>query len=457
MGAHDFDLFTIGAGSGGVRASRMAANAGARVAVAEDAHFGGTCVNLGCVPKKLMVYAAELRHELSEGAGFGWTASGSFDWKTFRANKDRAIARLSGLYEKLLHGAGCEIVRGRATIVDPHTVEVAGKRYTAENILVATGARPVRPSEPGTDGAWVSDDVFHIEELPKRLLVVGGGYIALEMACIFHGLGCEVTVVYRGAHPLRGFDDDTRFFLLEELRKKGIAFHMNTSVVCLEKKDGTTFAMLSHEEEVEVDAVLYAIGRVPNSHGLGLEELGVERTERGAIVVDERFATNVPSIHAIGDVTDRMNLTPVAIAEAMSFVDHLYGAGGYPIDYETVPTAVFTQPPLAAVGLTETQARVRHGTVHVYTSEFRPLKHSMSGSSERAFMKLLVEPESDRVLGVHLVSPDAPEIIQGFAAALVCGATKSQLDATIALHPTAAEELVTMRERRVDRRPTVAP
>jgi glutathione reductase (NADPH) len=453
----DFDLFTIGAGSGGVRASRMAANAGARVAIAEDAQFGGTCVNLGCVPKKLMVHASELRHELTEGAGFGWTASGTFDWPTFRANKDKAITRLSGLYEKLLHGSGCEIVRGRASIVDAHTVEVAGKRYTAENILVATGARAVRPSEPGTEDAWVSDDVFHMDALPERILVVGAGYIALEMACIFHGLGSKVSVVYRGAHPLRGFDDDTRSFLLDELRKKGLELHMNTTVLCLEKKDGATFAMLSHDEELEVDAVLYAIGRKPNSEGIGLEEVGVERNERGAILVDDRFRTSVPSIYAIGDVTDRMNLTPVAIAEAMSLVDHLYGAGGHPIDYELVPTAVFTQPPLAAVGLTEAQARDRFETVDVYTSEFRPLKHSMSGSTERAFMKIVVEPESDRVVGIHLVSPSAPEIIQGFAAAMVCGATKGQLDATIALHPTAAEELVTMRERRADKKPASVP
>lgn len=453
--AYDFDLFVIGAGSGGVRASRMAAAQGARVAVAEERFFGGTCVNIGCVPKKLLVYAAAFREELAGGAGFGWSMEGTFDWPTLIRNKDAEIARLNGIYERLLSGAGVEIFRGRARFVDAHTLDVEGpdgttRRVTAERVLIATGSTPVRPDEPGAERAWVSDDVFYLPAKPERLLVVGGGYIALEMASIFHGLGTQVTLAYRGPHPLRGFDDDARFFLVEELRKKGIEVLLNTWVETLEDRPGGgVTAVFKHDETCEVDAVLYAIGRRPNTADLGLDTIGVERNEVGAILVDERFRTSVPNVHALGDVTDRMNLTPVALAEAMAFVDHTFGAGQRPpFRYDTVPTAVFTLPPLATVGLTEPEARVQHGDVHVYTSEFRPMKHTLSGSEERAFMKLIVHPEDDRVLGVHLVGADAPEIIQGFAVALTCGATKAQLDATVGLHPTAAEELVTMRERR---------
>ncbi len=453
---YDFDLFVIGAGSGGVRASRMAARRGARVAVAEERFVGGTCVNVGCIPKKLFVYAAEMREELRDMRGFGWSTEGArFDWATLRAAKDAEIARLDGVYTQLLQGSGVQLLDGRARIVDPHTVEIATAdgvlRATAERILVATGSRAIRPTEPGTERAWISDDVFYLSERPDRLLVVGGGYIALEMASIFRGLGTEVTVAYRGPHPLRGFDDDARFFLLDELRKKGIHVLLNTSVQCLEDgPDGSIVAVLSHTQSISVDAALYAIGRAPNTEGLGLEEVGVELRD-GAIVVDDRFATSVPSIFALGDVTDRMQLTPVALAEAMAFVSATWGEGAPPIRYDTVPTAVFTLPPLASVGLTEGDARAKHGEVHVYTSEFRPLKHTVSGSDERSFMKLVVDPKSDRVLGVHLVGKDSPEIIQGFAVALTCGATKAQLDSTVGLHPTAAEELVTMRVRRPDR------
>lgn len=452
--SYDFDLFVIGAGSGGVRASRMAAAKGVRVAVAEERFFGGTCVNVGCIPKKLLVYAAAFREDIAHSAGFGWAMQGTFDWATLIRNKDAEIARLNAVYERLLHGAGVTVFRGRARFVDPHTVEVdegdgKRRRVTAEHVLVATGSRPVRPTEPGTERAWVSDDVFRLEQLPKRVLVVGGGYIALEMATIFHGLGSEVTIAYRGPHPLRGFDDDARFFLVEELRKKGMRVLLNSWVQCLEDGPGSsTIAIFSHAETLEVDAVLYAIGRAPNTDDLGLDRIGVQRNEVGAILVDERFRTSVPNVYALGDVTDRKNLTPVALAEAMAFVDHVFGSGRPPIRYDTVPTAVFTLPPLATVGLTEAEARVRYGEVHVYTSEFRPLKHTLSGSSERAFMKLVVSAADDRVVGVHVVGMDAPEIIQGFAVAMTCGATKAQLDATVGLHPTAAEELVTMRERR---------
>lgn len=453
--AYDYDLFVIGAGSGGVRAARMAAAKGARVAVAEERFFGGTCVNIGCVPKKLLVQAAAYREDIADSRGFGWSMAGTFDWPTLIRNKDAEIARLNGVYERLLRGAGVEIHRGRARFVDAHTIEVTAedgtrRRVTAEHVLVATGSRPVRPDEPGSERAWVSDDVFYLPKQPERLLVVGGGYIALEMASIFHGLGTEVTLAYRGPHPLRGFDDDVRTFLTEELRKKGMQVLLNTWVESLDEgPDGTITAVFNHDETLDVDAVLYAIGRLPNSGDLGLEEIGVARDELGAIVVDERFRSSVPNVYALGDVTNRMNLTPVALAEAMAFVDFVFGDGTRPpIRYDTVPTAVFSLPPLAAVGLTEAEARVRYGEVDVYTSEFRPLKHTLSGSAERAFMKLVVCTADQRVLGVHLCGADSPEIIQGFAVALTCGATKAQLDATVGLHPTAAEELVTMREKR---------
>ncbi|MFK7991303.1 MAG: glutathione-disulfide reductase [Sandaracinaceae bacterium] len=453
---YDYDLFTIGAGSGGVRASRMAAAQGKRVAVAEERFLGGTCVNVGCVPKKLMVYAASYRGHVADAAGFGWQVDApTLDWRTLKKNRDAEIQRLEGIYGRLLHGAGCTLFRGRATVVDAHTVEVTvdgqTSRHTAAHILVATGGTPTRPSEPGSERGLISDDVFTMQSQPERLVVVGGGYIALEMASIFHGLGTKVTLIYRGPHPLRGFDDDARTFVCKELEKSGIELHLNTTVECLEPAaDGAIEAVLSHEEVVTADAVLYAIGRTPNTRGLGLEEVGVELDARGAIVVDEAYQTSVPSIHALGDVTDRMNLTPVALAEAMALVDTLFGDGERTVNYENVPTAVFCLPPLATVGLTEAQARSARGAVHVYSSEFRPMKHTLSGRDERMFMKLVVDAESDEVLGVHIVGDDAAEIIQGFAVALSCGAKKADFDRTIGLHPSAAEELVTMRTRRPD-------
>ncbi|MGE0790814.1 MAG: glutathione-disulfide reductase [Sandaracinaceae bacterium] len=453
--AFDVDLFTIGAGSGGVRASRLAARAGARVMVAEMQRFGGTCVNVGCIPKKLYVYASKLRHDLAHAAGFGWTFEpGRFDMAALRANKDREIERLNGVYERVLRASGCDILRGRATVVDEHTVDVAlegdeTKRVTAERILVATGSHPVRPTEPGTDRAWVSDDVFELTTLPKRLLVVGGGYIALEMASVFRGLGSEVTLAHRGAHVLRGFDEDVHTFVVDELKKHGIDVHLNCRVECLEPTGDAYSAMLTHGRTVDVDAALFAIGREPNTRGFGLEELGVATNDRGAIKVDAHYRSSVPSIYAIGDATDRLNLTPVALAEAGVLVDNIFlGQPERTLDYANIPTAVFSLPPVAAVGLTEADARSRGHELAIYTSEFRPLKHTLSGAPDRMFMKLVVDAPSDRVLGVHLVGDEGPEIIQGFAVALQLGATKAQLDATIGLHPTAAEELVTMRELR---------
>lgn len=453
--SYDYDLFTIGAGSGGVRASRMAARAGARVAVAEDRFLGGTCVNVGCVPKKLFVYASHFREELEMAEGFGWTVGErSFDWATLKAAKDKEIERLNGVYGHVLKGSGCDVLWGRATIVDAHTVEVATeegpKRVTTENILVATGGKPRRPTIPGHELAWISDDVFYRDEFPERLMVVGGGYIAIEMACIFAGLGAKTTLVYRGSHLLRGFDDDVRSFVTDQVRHKGVDVRLNTNIDCLEKlDDGSIEVMLSHEEMLEVDAALYAIGRVPNTGDLGLEQVGVELNDKGAIVVDAHYRTSVPNIWALGDVTDRLNLTPVAIEEGIVLAHNLFGNGEMrTLDYDHVPTAVFSQPPVATVGLTEAQARDNGREVDCYTSEFRPMKRTLGGGQERTFMKIVADAKTDRVLGVHIVGESGPEIIQGFAVALKCGATKAQLDATVGLHPTAAEELVTMREKR---------
>ncbi len=448
---YDYDLFTIGAGSGGVRASRVAASLGARVAIAEAGRLGGTCVNVGCVPKKLMVYASEYAEAFEDAAGFGWDlpARPRFDWPTFRAAMDREVARLNAVYGRLLHGSGCTLLRGRARLLDPHTVEVDGEdgvtRHTARHVLVATGGRPIRPHVAGAERAWVSDDVFALPELPRRLLVVGGGYIALELAGVFSGLGSEVTLAYRGPLLLRGFDEDVRAFVTAELRKRGIDVRLHTAVECLEDgPDGSICAMLPHAESIDVDAVLFAIGRAPNTAGLGLEALGVALDADEAIVVDAQYRSSVEGVHALGDVTNRINLTPVAIEEGIAFAHQRFGDAERSLDYANVPTAVFSQPPVATVGLAEHEVP----GAHVYESDFRPMRHTISGRDARAYMKVVVDPSDDRVRGVHVVGPDAPEIIQGFAVALRLGVTKAQLDATVGLHPTAAEELVTMRERR---------
>lgn len=455
---YDFDLFTIGAGSGGVRASRMSAGLGARVAVAEGRFLGGTCVNVGCVPKKLMVYASHFREDFQDAAGFGWSVENPrFDWKTFIARKDAEIQRLNGVYRRLLHGAGVEILEGYARIVAPHTVEVSFasgevKRFTAEHILIATGGKPIRPEGvPGGERVLVSDDIFSLPEQPKRLVIVGGGYIAVEFACIFHGLGSEVSLVYRGPHFLRGFDDDLRSFLAEEMKKKGIALHFNQKLESIEEeKDGLVCA-LEHDQLLPADAILYAIGRRPNTDNLGLEKVGVKRGPDGAIVVDDYYRTSAPKIYAIGDVTNRINLTPVALAEGMALAKTLFGQQPTTVDYTDVATAVFSQPPLATVGLSEAKAKDLFAEIDVYTSEFSPLKNTLSQNPERTFMKLIVDRKTDRVLGVHMVGADAPEIIQMAAIALKCGATKAQFDATIGIHPTAAEEFVTMRTPRPEK------
>lgn len=447
MARYDYDLFTIGAGSGGVRASRMSASYGARVAVAEERRLGGTCVNVGCIPKKLMVYASHYGEDFEDAAAYGWTVGPrSFDWGTLIANKDREIARLNGIYRNILERNGVEIFEDRATIVDPHTVEVGGRRITAEHILVATGGWPRMPEHPGSEHAISSNEIFALERQPERILIVGGGYIGVEFAGILHGMGSKVTQVYRGPLFLRGFDDDCRTTLAEEMRKKGVDLRFDSDVASIEKTAGGLVVALDDGSTLEVDQVLCAIGRVPLTKDIGLEEAGVKLAKGGAIEVDELGASSVPSIHAIGDVTDRISLTPVAIHEGMCLAATLFDGRPTSPDHEDVASAVFSQPSIGSVGLTEQEARERYGDVQVYRSEFRGLKHTLTGRSEQTMMKLLVDIASDRVVGVHMVGPDAGEIIQGIAIAVKCKATKAQFDATIGIHPTAAEEFVTMRE-----------
>ncbi len=449
MSGYDYDLFVIGAGSGGVRAARMSAGYGARVAIAEERYLGGTCVNVGCVPKKLLVYGAQLGEEFEDAAGFGWRLPApSLDWSALIGNKDTEIERLNGIYGRLLDKAGVNILRGRGVLADAHTVEVNGKAYTAGHILVATGNRAFVPDFPGSEHAMTSSDMFYLERLPERVLIGGGGYIAVEFAGIFNGFGSAVTQLYRGPLFLRGFDDDARAFLAEEMVKKGVDLRFNTNLREIAKTPAGLRCTLSDGSTLETDAVLCAMGRVPNTRGLGLEEAGVKLDERGAIVVDAHYRSSAPSIHALGDVIDRIALTPVAINEGMCLADTLFGGRPRALDYDNVPSAVFSQPPIGTVGLTEAQARERYGEVTVYRSAYTPLKHTLTGRGERGLMKLVVDAASDRVVGAHMVGPEAGEIIQGLAIALKCGATKAQFDATVGIHPTAAEEFVTMRTPR---------
>lgn len=447
MAERDFDLFVIGAGSGGVRAARFSAARGARVAIAEEGALGGTCVNVGCVPKKLFVYASRFRDEMSEAvAGYGWTVGqAGFDWPTLRDNKTREIERLNGVYAGLLRDAGVRHVPGRARIVGPHTVEVAGERMSAENILVATGGWPSLPDIPGAELGVTSNELFYLDSLPRRAVIVGGGFIAVEFAGIFHGLGVDVTQVHRGPLFLRGFDDDVRRHLAEQMQGRGIDLRFETTVTAIAKARSGLRASLSDGSQLETDLVLFAIGRHPNSADLGLEEAGVELAPDGAIRVDAYSRTSVPSIWAIGDVTNRINLTPVAIHEGVCLSETLFGAAPRSPDHENVPAAVFSQPPVGTVGLTEAAARERYGEIDVYRSTFRALKHTLTHGHERTLMKLVVDRRTDRVVGLHMVGPEAGEIVQGFAVAIKAGATKADFDATLGIHPTAAEEFVTMR------------
>lgn len=447
MAEYDFDLFVIGVGSGGVRAARMAANYGARVASAEDRYMGGTCVNVGCVPKKLFVIASHFSEDYHHARGFGWgEATPTFDWSILRANKDTEIGRLNGIYQGLLDGAGVTHYDGRARIAGPHAVTVNGETVTTDKILVATGGWPVMPDVPGIEHAISSNEAFFLDELPKRALVVGGGYIAVEFAGIFQGLGVDAHLAYRGPLFLRGFDGDVRSFVADELTKKGIDLHFDTNITAIERApDGELTATLADGSTIRTDLILYATGRAPAVDDIGLENVNVEQRANGAIIIDDYYQTSEPSLFALGDVTDRVQLTPVAIAEAMAFASTWFHDEPVKMDYDDIATAVFCQPNIGTVGLTEQEAREQYDEVDVYRESFRPMKHTLSGADERTLMKLVVDRASDRVVGIHMVGPEAGEIIQGMAVAVKAGATKAVFDATVAIHPTSAEEFVTMR------------
>jgi glutathione reductase (NADPH) len=446
MPRYDYDLFVIGAGSGGVRAARIAAGYGAKAAIAEEYRVGGTCVIRGCVPKKLLVYASHFHEDFEDARNFGWSVEGArFDWSALIAAKDKEIDRLNGIYKKLLAESGVALTEARAVLVDPHTVELAGKRVTADFILISTGATPVLTSEPGAELGITSNEAFHLQALPRRIVIAGGGYIACEFAGIFNGMGAKVTQLYRGEQILRGFDDDVRNTLVAEMRKKGIDIRVKTIITRTVKTTGGLSLALSDGTALEVDCVMYAIGRRPNTMGLGLKEAGVACGADDAVVVNEYSQSSVPNIYAVGDCTNRLNLTPVAIREGHAFADTVFGKKPTAVDHHTVPHAVFSQPPVSVVGLTEEAARLIHGAVDIYRSTFRPLKHTLSGRDEKTMMKLVVDRASQRVLGAHMVGLDAPEIIQTLAIAVKMGATKQQFDQTVAIHPTAAEEFVTLR------------
>ncbi|WP_174503190.1 glutathione-disulfide reductase [Acidiphilium sp. C61] len=448
---HDFDLFVIGGGSAGVRLARIAAGHGARVGIAEDRHWGGTCVNIGCVPKKLMVMAAEYGLGAADARGFGWDMRAvAHDWPGFIAAKDREIGRLNGAYTGLLERAGAKIFNARARFLGPHTLMVGEHHVTADRIAIATGGQPVRLDIPGAELAIVSDDAFHLPARPEHVVMIGGGYIAVEFAGIFAGLGSKVDIVYRQPLPLRGFDPDLRAGLAEALAANGIGVHHGVSPVRIEASGGRRRLHLSNGHAIETDCVFLATGRAPNVAGLGLDQAGVIAGPGGAIPIDEDYRTNVPHIFALGDVTDRLNLTPVATAEGHALADTLFGNRPRRISLANVPSAVFSIPPLASVGLTEDEAPEG---AKVFVARFTPMRHTLSGRARKTMMKLIVDAQTDRVLGAHMLGEDSAEIMQGLAVAITAGATKADFDSTIGIHPTAAEEFVTLRTetRRVDR------
>ena len=446
----DYDLFVIGGGSGGVRAARLAAGLGVRTAIAEEDRFGGTCVIRGCVPKKLFVYASELGHAIDDARGFGWTVSEKrFDWKTLVANKDAEIERLSKLNARGVEAAGGTVIRDRAEVVGPNAVKLVREdcTVTAERILIATGGHPFIPEIPGRDLAITSNEAFHLEALPDKIAIVGAGYIAMEFAGIFHGLGVEVEVMYRGSEILRGFDHDLRHALAETMRAQGITIAYNTEPAAIEQSGGRLVAVTTDGRRIACGAVMFAAGRRPNTLGLGLQKLGVECGWNGRVAVDDCYRSSVPSIYAVGDATDRVNLTPVAIRDAVAFIEANYKNNPNPVDLAFLPTAVFSQPEIGTVGYTEEHAREMFRAIDIYKSSFRPMKHTLSGRQERMLMKLVVDAETDRVVGAHIFGPGAAEMAQLLAISLKLGAKKADFDATIALHPTAAEELVTMRQK----------
>lgn len=444
---YDYDLFVIGAGSGGVRASRIAASYGARVAVCEDRYLGGTCVNVGCVPKKLYVYASEFSRHFRDAKGFGWQVGKTrFDWPTLRDNKIDEISRLNGVYEGILDRANVEIIDGRGKIIDAHTVEVNGKKYSAERILIATGGWPYVPDIPGKEHALDSNGIFDLDKFPERLAIVGGGYIAVEFAGIFHGLGAHVTQIVRGGGLLYGFDKEVAEFAAEQIQQNGVFIRFNNEVTAIKKaKDGSYKLSLKDGDEIEADAVLFATGRSPNLGELGLENVNVKLSKSGHINVNKRFQTSEDSIYALGDVVGHMELTPVALEEGMTLAKHLYDNQPCEMDYSNIATTVFCQPNIGTVGMTEEQARQKYRKVMKYRASFKAMKNTLSGSPERTLMKLLVDEDTDKVIGAHMVGEGAGEIMQGIAIAIKAGATKADFDATIGIHPTSAEEFVTMR------------
>ncbi len=446
MSSHDFDLLVIGAGSGGVRASRIAAGHGVRVAVAEEYRVGGTCVIRGCVPKKLLVYGSHFAEDLEDARRFGWQIEGkTFDWAVLRDNVAAEVDRLNGLYQNTLDNNQVTTLLGHARIIDTHTVEVEGQRHTAGTILIASGARPFTPDIPGAEYGITSNDVFHLPTLPRRMVIAGAGYIATEFAGVFHELGVDVSLINRSETILRGWEPALSDRLLQISMAKGLNFKLNCRLERVEKTEAGLVLHFADGKTMETDVVLWALGRVPNVEGLGLEDVGVALNEKGAIAVDADNRTNVPTVFAVGDVTDRVQLTPVAIREGHSFADRQFGEKNWHVDYNAIPSAVFSNPPLGSVGMTEAQARNAYGQVKIYTSDFRPMKNVLAGRNERALYKLVVDASSDRVVGAHMIGPDAPEILQAVAIAVKAGLTKAQFDDTMALHPTMSEELVLMR------------
>ena len=459
MSDDDFDLFIIGGGSGGVRAGRVAATHGAKVGMAEEYRFGGTCPIRGCIPKKLFVYASRFRDDFEDSQAYGWTSKGTrFDWSTLRANKDREVKRLEGIYRRLVEGAGAKAFDTRATLADANTVLLAdGRKVTAKTILIATGGHPVKPDLPGTEHAITSNEAFELEELPASILIVGGGYIAVEFAGIFDGLGVETTLVYRGEKILRGFDEDMRDGLMAEMFKREIDLRVNADIASIEKNWSDYTVTLKDGTTLEVECVMFATGRTANTANMGLEKVGVKLGKSGEVVVDAQSRSSVANIYAVGDVTNRANLTPVAIREGHAFADTVFGNKPWTFNHELIPTAVFSTPEISTVGLPEHIAAERYPKLDVYRARFRPLKHTISGRDEFVVMKLLVDAVTDKVVGAHMMGPDAAEIIQMAAVALKMGATKADFDATVALHPSIAEEFVTLRDKRPATPPAKSP
>jgi glutathione reductase (NADPH) len=442
----DYDYFVIGGGSGGVRSARIAASHGAKVGIAEDRHWGGTCVNIGCVPKKLFAYASDYGPSFEDANGFGWDiGSINFDWKRLKENKDKEIERLNKIYQNLLQNNGVTIYKNKASFVDNHTIQVGGKTITADKILIATGAKPRLPKYEGKEHVRISDDMFYLDKLPEHIVIEGAGYIAVEFAHIFHGLGSKVTIIYRGNKILSGFDDDIREFLADEMKKQGVEIIFNTNIEKIEKKDNAYIVSTDNNHAIECDLILSAIGRIPYTEGLGLENINPDMKDNGQIKTNDKSQTSIKNVYAVGDVTDHLNLTPVAIKAGHALADRLFGKEKPEVSYKNIPTAIFSNPPIGAAGYTESDACDDGYDVKVYKTSFRPLRHTLSGRDEKTLMKLVVDKKTDKVLGAHMCGADAPEIMQGIGLALQCGATKADFDRTIGIHPTSAEEFVTMR------------